>query len=176
MHQTQPWHLDLGAHLVGPSSVRFRVWAPYARTVSVRIEGMDPASPLREPIPMLKREFGYYEATISGLTHGTRYRYLLDGKQERPDPASRAQPDGVHGPSALIDPDRFLWSDQNWTDLPLRDLIIYELHVGTFTAEGTFQGIIPFLDYLRNDLGITAIELMPVAQFPGARNWGYDGV
>lgn len=176
MHQTQPWRLDLGAYPVGPSSVRFRVWAPYARTVSVRIEEGNPTSPIQEPILMLQQEGGYHEATIAGLAHGTRYRYLLDGKQERPDPASRAQPEGIHGPSAFIDPDQFIWSDQNWTGLPLHDLIIYELHVGTFSAEGSFRGIIPFLDYLRNELGITAIELMPVAQFPGARNWGYDGV
>lgn len=104
------------------------------------------------------------------------YYYLLDGQRLRPDPVSRFQPEGVHGPSALLDPRVFSWTDEGWTGLPLAELIIYELHVGTFTAEGTFTAIIPYLDYLRHEVGITAIELMPVAEFSGRRNWGYDGV
>ena len=120
-------------------------------------------------------EHGYFDVTVSGTEPGARYRYVLDGQKERPDPASRFQPDGVHGPSEVIDPDAFQWSDDHWAGLPFQQLVIYELHVGTFTKEGTFQAIIPFLEYLRNDVGITAIELMPVAQFPGRRNWGYDG-
>ena len=121
-------------------------------------------------------ERGYFDVTVSGTEPGARYRYVLDGQKERPDPASRFQPEGVHGPSEVIDPEAFQWSDDRWTGVPFDQLIIYELHVGTFTKEGTFQAIIPFLEYLRNDVGITAIELMPVAQFPGRRNWGYDGV
>jgi maltooligosyltrehalose trehalohydrolase len=104
-----------------------------------------------------------------------RYRYVLDGRVERPDPASRFQPDGVHGPSEVVDPNDFQWSDAGWHGRPTDRMIIYELHVGTFTPEGTFEAIVPHLDYLRTELGVTAIELMPVAQFPGTRNWGYDG-
>src|SRR5205085_4854707 len=118
---------------------------------------------------------GHFEITIPGVGAGDRYLYRLDGGKERPDPASRSQPEGVHGPSEVVDPDHFHWTDQNWRGLPLERLIIYELHVGTWTGKGTFQAAISRLEYLR-DLGITAVELMPVAQFPGTRNWGYDGV
>jgi maltooligosyltrehalose trehalohydrolase len=128
------------------------------------------------PVLMEPREFGYFEATVPDVSAGTRYLYVLDGEKKRPDPASRHQPDGVHKPSAVVDPDAFRWTDQNWTGLPLNRYIIYELHAGTFTQAGTFETIIPHLDYLKNDVGVTAIELMPVAQFPGTRNWGYDGV
>jgi maltooligosyltrehalose trehalohydrolase len=108
---------------------------------------------------------------------GTKYLYSLDGgKKKRPDPRSRYQPDGVHGPSEVVDPDAFRWTDQRWKGVAQDDLVIYEMHTGTYTPEGTFESILPRLDYLRNELGITAIELMPVAQFPGTRNWGYDGV
>jgi len=125
---------------------------------------------------MNPNERGYFELMVSGVEPGARYRYVLDGQKERPDPASRFQPEGVHGSSEVIDPEAFQWTDDGWAGIPFHQLIIYELHVGTFTKEGTFQAIIPFLEYLRHDVGITAIELMPVAQFPGRRNWGYDGV
>jgi maltooligosyltrehalose trehalohydrolase len=129
----------------------------------------------RESIMELERdEQGYHQAIIKEVEPGTLYLYRLDGEKERPDPASRCQPQGVHGPSQVVNPD-FPWKDEGWDGLPLRDYIIYELHVGTFTPEGTFEAIIPHLGQLKN-LGITAIELMPVAQFPGSRNWGYDGV
>src|SRR5208283_1818802 len=105
---------------------------------------------------------------------GTRYFYRLDGNKERPDPASKFQPEGVHGPSQVIDP-HFVWEGPHWSGIPLSHYVLYELHVGTFTAQGTFDAIVPHLDELK-DLGITAIEMMPVAQFPGERNWGYDGV
>jgi len=108
-----------------------------------------------------------------GVEPGSLYFYILEGQKERPDPASRFQPQGVHGPSQVVDT-QFAWQDECWFGLPLQDYIIYELHVGTYTSRGTFEAIIPHLDNLR-DLGITAIELMPVAQFPGERNWGYDG-
>lgn len=165
-----PWRLNLGAWPAGPSSVRFRVWAPHAETVAVHVIGEG-----NEPIPMKPDARGYFEVTVSGIGAGARYRYLLDGQKARPDPASRFQPEGVHGPSAVIDPDACRWTDQGWAGLPLTDLILYELHVGTFTPEGTFQALIPRLTYLQDELGVTAIELMPVAQFPGRRNWGYDG-
>ena len=169
------WQLDLGAWPVGSSKVHFRVWAPYAERVAVDLIGQSQL-PIDPPVQMNPCERGYFEATAVGIEPGARYRYVLDGRKACPDPASRFQPDGVHGPSSVIDPDAFVWSDHSWSGIPLERFIIYELHVGTFTREGTFQAIIPLLDYLQNDVGVTAIELMPVAQFPGARNWGYDGV
>jgi maltooligosyltrehalose trehalohydrolase len=121
--------------------------------------------------------FGFgseFVARVPGVGEGTDYFYVLDGERDRPDPVSRWQPRGVHGPSRIVDPGSFAWSDQAWRGVPLKDFIIYELQTGTFTAEGTFESVIPRLSYLR-DLGITAIEIMPVAEFPGNRNWGYDG-
>jgi maltooligosyltrehalose trehalohydrolase len=117
---------------------------------------------------------GYHEVIIDNLPSGARYKLRLDGKEERPDPASRLQPEGVHGPSEIV-PREFAWNDSRWRGLPFASYVIYELHVGTFTNEGTFDAIIERLDELK-DLGITAIELLPIAQFPGTRNWGYDGV
>ncbi len=160
--------VSLGATYIGEDRCQFRVWAPSLQTVEVRI-----VSP-SERIISLGKEFGYHVGIAEGVKPGDRYLYRLDGKKEHPDPASRFQPEGVHGPSQVVDP-HFPWEDDSWFGFPLRDYVIYELHVGTFTPEGTFEAIIPHLDGLR-DLGITAIELMPVAQFPGNRNWGYDGV
>jgi maltooligosyltrehalose trehalohydrolase len=111
---------------------------------------------------------------VEGVNPGALYHYRLDGQTERPDPASRFQPQGVHGPSQVLDGD-FPWDDADWSGLPLEDYIFYELHVGTFTPDGTFAAILAHLDEL-SALGITALQLMPVAQFPGERNWGYDGV
>jgi maltooligosyltrehalose trehalohydrolase len=124
-------------------------------------------------LPLEKGARGYFAAELAGVEPGSLYFFRLDRHKERPDPASRGQPQGVHGPSQVIDP-QFPWSDVDWAGLPLKDYVIYELHVGTYTPEGTFAAIIPYLDDLR-DLGITALEIMPVAQFPGGRNWGYDG-
>ena len=118
---------------------------------------------------------GLYRTVLRDAPEGQRYAYRLDGGPERPDPCSLWQPDGVEGFSAVVIPDRFTWTDQGWTGVPQAELVFYELHVGTFTAEGTFAAIIPRLLDLR-ELGVTAIEIMPVAQFPGLRNWGYDGV
>jgi len=119
-------------------------------------------------------EGGYFAADVDNIAVGARYRYCLDGQWERPDPASRFQPEGVHGPSEVVDTN-FAWTDGRWSGIPLEQYVLYELHVGTFTPQGTFDAIIPRISELRN-LGITAIELMPVAQFTGTRNWGYDGV
>lgn len=165
------WQMDFGARMLEADRVRFKVWAPFANTVAVELVGQD-----RTAIPMQPASQGYFEVTVEGVGPCAPYRYLLDGNKSRPDPTSRFQPQGVHGPSAVINPDSFGWTDSDWPGLPLHDLIIYELHVGTFTREGTFDSIIPFLSYLKETVGITAIELMPVAQFPGGRNWGYDGV
>lgn len=118
---------------------------------------------------------GVWRGQVPEVGSGSDYWYRLNRQADRPDPVSRARPEGVHGPSRIIDPAEFEWTDDEWEGLAVRDLIIYELHVGSFTPEGTFEGVIPRLEPLR-DLGVTAIELMPVAEFPGRRNWGYDGV
>jgi maltooligosyltrehalose trehalohydrolase len=159
-----------GARYQGNGRCAFTVWAPLLDTVTLRI-----LAPDERLVPMTRVDQGYWNIQIENVTPGARYHYRLNGEKERPDPASRCQPDGVHGPSQIVDPGEFLWEDGEWKGTLLQDLVIYELHVGTFTREGTFDAIIPHLRYLR-DLGITALELMPVAQFPGARNWGYDGV
>ena len=163
-------NISVGAFVTGASQVTFRAWAPWVKTLSVEILSSQPEIVAMEPRPL-----GYWETTISNIGPGTRYQFILHDKLKRPDPASRFQPEGVHGPSEVIDPASFHWTDQEWSGLRLQDYIIYELHPGTFTPEGTFEAIIPYLTYLRDEIGMTAIELMPVAQFPGSRNWGYDG-
>jgi maltooligosyltrehalose trehalohydrolase len=159
--------LHLGA-TVQESGTLFRVWAPRCRSVEVVIEG-------RRPMPLTSRDDGLFELSIPGIAGGTRYQYRLDGERYRPDPVSRFQPEGVHGPSIVVDAARFPWTDQGFRGHALTDLVFYEMHVGTFTAAGSFEAIIPHLPHLA-DLGVTALELMPVAEFPGSRNWGYDGV
>jgi maltooligosyltrehalose trehalohydrolase len=124
--------------------------------------------------PMEPEGRGYFRHAEPGVPEGLRYAYRLDGGPPRPDPCSLWQPEGVHGPSAVFSPWRFDWSDQGWKGIPREELAFYELHVGTFTPEGTFDAVIPRLAALR-ELGVTALELMPVGQFPGRRNWGYDG-
>jgi len=161
--------VSLGATSLGEGRCKFRVWAPMHQRVEVRI-----VSPQERIISLEKGEFGYHVGIAERVNPGDRYLYRLDGQKEHPDPASRFQPEGVHGPSEVVDP-HFPWEDDTWFGLPFQDYVIYELHVGTFTPAGTFQSIIAHLDELKN-LGITAVELMPVAQFPGNRNWGYDGV
>ena len=164
------WQFDLGAK-VSDSGTRFRVWAPKANSMSVlMLSGKAVGTVAMQP-----EGNGYYSVAIPGVVDGDRYLYQAGDRQARPDPVSRFQPEGVHEASQVVDPRLFAWLDQGWSGLPLEQYRIYELHVGTFTGEGTFQAVIPFLEYLV-DLGITAIELMPVAQFPGNRNWGYDGV
>jgi len=165
-----PWRLEFGARPSPSGGVRFRVWSPLAKEIAVAIK-----SPQRIVRPMKLVEGGIFEADVPEAGPGTDYMYLIDGKKERPDPVSRWQPEGVHGPSRVIDPDGFHWSDAGWKGLALEDYVIYELHIGTFTAGGTFESAIEKLDHLR-EAGITAVEIMPVAQFPGARGWGYDGV
>ena len=163
-HQAAP-----GAACLGDGRGRFRVWAPLAQQVEVHIVG-----PEERWESLVRDESGYHQGTLEGIPPGTRYFYRLDGNIDRPDPASHFQPEGVHGPSQVTGPD-FPWNDHHWPGVLLEDYIAYELHVGVFTSEGTFDAVIPHLDDLKS-LGITAVELMPVAQFPGERNWGYDGV
>src|SRR5579862_1133119 len=166
------WHLKFGANLRGDGTAEFRVWAPNLTNLSVRIFGENPRT-----IPMTRSadsENAEFMETVPQASEGTDYFYVLDDERERPDPVSRWQPHGVHAPSRIVNPASFNWSDQRWAGIPLKDFIIYELHVGTFTREGAFESVIPRLPYLR-DLGITAVEIMPVAEVPGKRNWGYDG-
>jgi len=132
-------------------------------------------SPVMRSIPMKKTSDGYFEAEVPDCPRETKYRYNPDEQGYFPDPGSHFQPDGVHGPSQLVWHDEFMWTDSDWRGYPLSHLVLYEIHVGTFTEDGTFEAIIPRLDDLVN-IGINGIEIMPVAQFPGARNWGYDGV
>ncbi|MEW6531211.1 MAG: malto-oligosyltrehalose trehalohydrolase [Thermodesulfobacteriota bacterium] len=161
--------IGLGATYLGGGKCTFCVWAPLAENVAVHI--LDPQERMETLLP---RDRGYHVGNLEGVEPGALYMYGLNGEKERPDPASRSQPQGVHGPSQVVD-SYFPWEDGDWRGIRLRDYILYELHVGTFTQEGTFDAVVPHLERLR-DLGITAIELMPVAQFPGSRNWGYDGV
>jgi maltooligosyltrehalose trehalohydrolase len=165
------WRPSLGGR-VEPGGARFRVWAPEARGVEVVIEG-GAGAPRREPLE--KSDDGTFGGFVAGLGAGDRYRYTVDGRGPFPDPASRFQPEGVHGPSELVDPGQFVWTDQEWRGVDRDDLVIYELHVGTFSPEGTFEGLTRRLRSLR-DLGVTAVELMPLHDFEGARSWGYDGV
>ena len=167
------WGLRFGASVRSGYSVEFRVWAPNLTNLAVRVMGGNEGEPSRT-IPMRQSSDSEFVATVPQVGAGADYVYVLEGERERPDPVSRWQPGGVHAPSRVVDPASFRWSDQGWSGIPLRDFIIYELHTGTFTREGTFESMIPRLPYLR-DLGITAIEIMPVAEVPGNRNWGYDG-
>ncbi|MGE5205770.1 MAG: malto-oligosyltrehalose trehalohydrolase [Chlamydiota bacterium] len=148
-------------------TAEFRVWAPHARQVNLRLVG-------GPDLPMRRAKDGTFSAQASARA-GDRYFYILDDHKPLPDPISRLLPEGVHGPTAIIDPGAFTWHDAGWRGVELRDYIIYELHIGTFSPEGTFDGVIQRLNYLKS-LGISVIELMPVAAFPGRHNWGYDGV
>jgi len=159
-----------GAHLDADGRCLWRVWAPRARRVELVLSGG-----ISRTLAMQSKSRGYFEAELPDIAEGQRYAFRLDGKDPRPDPASRWQPQGVHAPSAVFDPRPFSWTDAGWQGVPRNELVIYELHVGTFTPEGTFAAIIPRLPALV-ELGVTAIELMPVNQFPGHRDWGYDGV
>ncbi len=159
----------LGATCLPDGLVHFRVWAPRCRRLDVEVVGPSPAR-----LAMTALADGYFEAVAPGAP-GLRYWYVLDGDRRRPDPAARALPESVHGPAEVVDPAAFRWTDAGWRGRPLAEYVLYELHVGAFTPEGTFAAAIPCLPQLK-ELGVTAIELMPVASFPGARNWGYDGV
>ena len=165
------WRPSLGAFR-NDGGVCFRMWAP-GRTLVELVLDPQGAAPRRERLA--SGGDGTFTGTFDTVTAGDLYMYLLDGAGPYPDPCSRFQPHGVHGPSAVIDPAAFEWSDRHWTGVRLERAIIYELHVGTFTPSGTFDGVTERLPYLA-DLGATVIELMPVADFPGSHNWGYDGV
>lgn len=163
------WRPTFGAWPDG-DGIRFRVWAPGKQIVEVVLEG-----PESRVFPLEKHPDETFGAIMPDIEAGARYRYCVDGRGPFPDPASRFQPEGVHGPSEVMDPIRFGWTDESWQGVSPAELIIYELHVGTFSPEGTFEGVTRRLSRLA-ELGVTAVELMPVADFPGCRNWGYDGV
>jgi maltooligosyltrehalose trehalohydrolase len=165
------WRPRLGACRAEPG-FRFEVCAPTHQRVELLLYESSTRS---RRVPLTTKADGTFVVTLTDVKAGDRYAYLLDGEGPFPDPASRYQPEGVHGPSQIIDPTQFAWSDHDWRGVRLQDAIIYELHVGTFTPAGTFEGVTERLQYLA-DLGITVVELMPVADFPGRWNWGYDGV
>ena len=170
--QSPVWRLRRGATPVA-GGVRFRLWAPAADTLSVVLESGAAAG--EHPLAPAPGEQGIWQATVPGAAAGDRYGYRVNGGPLLPDPISRSQPDGVHRASEVVDPAAFTWTDQHWRGVTMADYVIYELHVGTFTPDGTFDAAIGRLAELRA-LGVTAIELMPVGEFPGRRNWGYDGV
>ncbi len=160
--------MPFGAELLPDGGVRFRLWAPSVASVAVELEG-------GEPLPMAMTDGGWFELATAHARAGTQYRFVLPDGLKVPDPASRFQPDDVHGPSRVVDPGVYRWRHADWRGRPWHETVLYELHVGTFTPEGTCRAAMGMLDHLV-DLGVTAIELMPLADFPGRRNWGYDGV
>lgn len=159
--------LSWGAQFSGDGDVRFRIWAPGLDALTLRLAGEDR--------PMSRDDDGWFEHVASGISPGTEYVYVLPDGLAVPDPASRTQASDVHGPSLVVDPAAYRWNERAWVGRRWEEAVIYELHVGTFTEAGTFAAAIEKLDHLA-DLGITAIEIMPVAQFSGDRGWGYDGV
>lgn len=158
----------IGAEYLGNNKTKFTVWAPLKKNVEILLKDGN-------TFTLEKDLKGYWEKEIENSSPGKSYKFRLDGEKELPDPASRSQPEGVHEWSQIIDPKAYQWKDTYWEGLPLSEMIIYELHVGTFTKEGTFEAIIDKLDHLL-ELGVNTIEIMPISQFPGNRNWGYDGV
>lgn len=156
-----------GAEILADGTVRFRLWAPGQQHITLRAEGQDHA--------MQSDADGWFSLTLDGLQHGAEYNYVLADGTVVPDPAARAQRDEVNGPSLVIDPQHYHWQQPHWQGRPWQESVVYELHIGTFTAEGTFQAAIARLPALA-ELGITMIEVLPVSQFGGNRGWGYDGV
>ena len=160
--------MPFGAEANADGTTRFALWAPTAHSVELWLEAP------KQAVPM-ERDAAGWARVAAPAPPGTRYRYRIDGDTLVPDPASRFQPEDVHGPSEVIDPLAYRWGDEGWRGIPPERLVFYELHVGTFTPEGTYAAARARLDHLV-DLGVTAVELMPVADFPGTRGWGYDGV
>ncbi len=164
--------MPFGAQRVQEGGVRFRLYAPDAQNVELWLEKEPAADHAHRMEPL---EDGWHEVCLKDAAPGDLYRFRIDGDLLVPDPASRFQPRDVHGPSEIIDPGAFAWEDHGWMGRPWEETVLYELHVGSFTQKGTFDGVCDRLDYLA-DLGVTAVELMPLSDFPGKRNWGYDGV
>ncbi len=163
--------MHLGARYLGDDRCEFTVWAPREERMTLKI-----LAPRSRACPMERLDRGYWRATLDDIPPGARYVYHLHSSgQERPDPVTFHQPDGVHKPSAVVDHGAHIWQVEAWSPPPMKEFVIYEIHVGTFTSEGTFAAVVPRLRDLKG-LGITAVEIMPVSQFPGRRGWGYDGV
>ena len=161
--------MPIGAEIQPHGGVHFRLWAPAAREAAIELDG-------RPPLPLSPEPNGYFSALVEDAGAGARYRFRLNGRDPAlPDPASRFQPDGPHGSSEVVDPTSFAWTDGAWRGVPQERLVIYEMHLGTFTPEGTWAAATEHLPALA-ELGITCIEMMPVADFPGRFGWGYDGV
>ncbi|MDB5416543.1 MAG: treZ [Rubritepida sp.] len=160
--------MPYGAELQPDGKVRFRIWAPSHEVLQIEIDGAAPQ-------PMAALEEGWHALITGEARAGSRYRFVLPDGTNVPDTASRFQPEDVHGPSEVIDPAAYSWADGDWKGRPWEEAVVYELHIGAFTPEGTFRAAIQKLDHLV-ELGVTAIEVMPIADFPGVRNWGYDGV
>jgi malto-oligosyltrehalose trehalohydrolase len=161
--------MAFGAQPLPDGGVRFRLWAPAHERIGLAFE------PAGHVVAMTSLGDGWHELESREAGAGTRYRFVLPDGMRVPDPASRFQPEDVHGPSEVIDPAAFAWTDGGWLGRPWHETVLYELHVGAFTDAGTFAAAIGKLDHLAT-LGVTAIELMPIADFAGGRNWGYDGV
>ena len=163
--------MPFGAKFIEDGRVNFRLWAPGADQVEVCLQGRAPEMRLN----MVGEAGGWFGITTELAGSGFYYQYRINGKHYVPDPASRFQPEDVNGSSQVVDPTDWQWQDADWQGLPWEEVVFYQVHVGTFSEEGTFAGVKKHLDYLV-DLGVTAIQLMPIADFPGQRNWGYDGV
>lgn len=171
-----PFELSFGASPLPNHQTQFRVWAPKAKQLLVEIiDRKKRDETVLRSIPLSRDGEGIFAGVVDDCPAGTLYRYQFNQSPGRPDPYSRFQPFGVHGPSMVVDPDQFQWTDRDWRGIPKRDLIIYELHVGSMTMQGTYAAAIEKLDELKR-LGVNAIELLPLAQTPGRWNWGYDGV
>ena len=168
-HRPAVRRLPVGAEVQPGRGVHFRVWAPRCERVDVVLEGAAGVHPLAN------EGNGYFSGMVGAAADGMRYRYRLDGANAFPDPASRFQPEGPHGPSQVVDPSRYAWNDRAWRGVALAGQVVYEMHIGTFTPEGTCEAAAGKLAHLA-ETGITVIELMPVAEFPGRFGWGYDGV
>ncbi|HBE52166.1 MAG TPA: malto-oligosyltrehalose trehalohydrolase, partial [Cyanobacteria bacterium UBA11369] len=162
--------MKIGANYLGNGRCEFTVWAPAHDELAVQI-----VSPENRVLSMEQDSRGYFSIMAENIEPGTLYYYKIAGERDFPDPASHSQPKDVHNASEVVDHTKMNWTDGEWSGIPLEEMIMYELHVGTFTPAGTFEAIIPRLSELR-EFGVNAIEIMPVAQFPGDRNWGYDGV
>jgi len=162
--------MPFGAEFQPGGSVRFSLWAPNHERIGIELNGDATAA-----VPMQREAGGWHRLTTDRAAAGSRYRFILPDGFRVPDPASRHQPEDVHGPSEVVDPQLYAWHDQHWHGRPWNAAVIYELHIGSFTAAGTFLAAIERLDHLV-ELGVTVLEVMPVADFPGRRNWGYDGV
>ncbi len=171
-HHAQRRH-PIGAEVIGKDQTHFRVWAPKAREIDVVLEDGARSEPIFYP---LTPEAGGYFSGAANVGAGSRYRFRVNGGENfYPDPASRFQPEGPHGVSCVVDPRQFQWADTDWSGVKLKGQIIYEMHIGTFTKEGTWRAAAEQLPELAR-IGITMVEMMPVADFPGKFGWGYDGV